>query len=142
MHLDPTLILLQMIPFLVAVIGLWVIIFKPVLNLLQAREERIVGYRQDADRRAAEVKTKVDDFDARLQEASQAATVERARLRREIALKEGEIQEMTRAEGERMTLEARAQIRAAAEEGRILLRREAETLSRDIASIVLGREVH
>lgn len=141
MHIDPILVLLQMVPFLLAVFGLWFIIFKPTLKLLEAREARIVGARKEAEALSARLDAKVAEFEDRLQEANAAAAAERTRLRRETAARENEILGQARTEAERLAQEARTRIQAEAAAGRALLRREADGLARDIAGTVLGREV-
>lgn len=141
MNVDPVLVLLQMIPFLLAVVGLWFIIFKPTLKLLEAREQAIVGARKEAEALQARLQAKIDEFEDRLKEANAAGVAERNRLRAETAAREGEIQDAARAEAETLLRVARDRIQAEAQAGRLLLHREAETLGRDIAGAVLGREV-
>lgn len=135
------LLLLQTIPFLIALVGLHFIIFKPMLAMLAERERNIGGFRKEAELLQEEVATKLEELEGRLAEARVQAAAERGRLRVQATAAEQEIIGAARTKAEAILAEARERIageRAAAAEQ---LEAQAVELSRTIAGGVLGREV-
>ena len=65
MYLIPnlTLILMQLLPFLVTLIGMYVIIFKPMLEYLDSRNEQVQGSQKQALVLADEAKQKAEGPD-------------------------------------------------------------------------------
>lgn len=141
MEINPILIALQVIPFLVVLVGLHFIIFKPMLRLLADREKAIVQDRKDAEKLEGEVQQKMDELEERLAQAKAAANADRRERREEIRQREEEILAEARAEADQMVDQARAEIEREAEAARRTLREESETLARDVATSVLGRAV-
>ena len=135
------MILLQMIPFLAAVIGLYFIIFRPTLALLADRERNIDGFKKEASRLQDDAATKLAALEAQLQEARRKAADERARLRAEAQHAEQEILDAARQRADVLLGEARKKLAAEQEIARSGLRGAAQDLSRRIASSVLGRQV-
>ena len=141
MEINPILIVLQVIPFLVVFVGLHFIIFKPMLRLLAEREKSIVQDRQDAERLEGEVHQKMAELEDRLAQAKAAANADRRERREEIRQREEEIIGAARAKADEVVDKAREEIGREAEAARRTLREESEELSRDVASSVLGRAV-
>ncbi len=135
------MILLQAIPFLIALIGLHFIIFKPVLALLAEREKNIHGFRKEADSLKDEVAAKMAELEERLASARAEAATERSRLRAEAVAAEQEILGAARGRAETLIAEARAEIAAESAAASAQLETHATELSRAIATRVLGREV-
>lgn len=141
MEINPVLIGLQLIPFLVVLIGLHFIIFKPMLKLLQEREKRIVLDRQDAERMEDDVRGKVDELEAKLADARTQVNAERRQLRDEIKEREEEILGVARAEADQVVDRARQEIEREREAAQRTLREESQALARDAATSVLGRSL-
>ena len=141
MDLDPVLIGLQVIPFLVALVGLHFIIFKPMLRYLERRERSIADDRREAEALQGQVEEKVAELENKLATARAEAASERQRLREQIRAEEQEILDRARERADALVEEARTQIAAEREAARRTLRDETETLARDIAASVLGRAV-
>ena len=141
MEIDPTLILLQLIPFLVVLVGLYFIILKPMLKLLEEREKSIVLERRDAEDLEQEVDSKLAELDEKLARARSEANAERQKLREEIRQRDEKFIEQARGAADALVDQARAQIAAERDAARKVLRDESETLAKEIASSVLGREV-
>ncbi len=139
MEINPILIGLQVIPFLVVLVGLHFIIFKPMLRLLADREKAIVQDRKDAEELEGEVQQKMTELEERLAQAKAAANADRRERREEIRQREEEILAGARAEAEEMVDKAREEIEREAEAARRTLREESEGLAEDVASSVLGR---
>ncbi len=141
MEINPILIALQVIPFLVVLVGLHFIIFKPMLRLLAEREKAIVQDRKDAEVLEGEVQQKMTELEERLAQAKAAANADRRERREEIRQREEEILAEARTRAEAMVDEARVEIEREAEAARRTLREESEGLAKDVASSVLGRAV-
>jgi F-type H+-transporting ATPase subunit b len=141
MEIDPTLILLQLIPFLVVLVGLYFIILKPMLKVIEEREKNIVLDRRDAEDLEQEVNSKLAELDEKLARARSEANTERQKLREEIRQRDEALLDRARIEADVMVGEARVQIAAERRAASKVLRDESETLAKEIASSVLGREV-
>ncbi len=141
MDLNPVLIGLQVIPFLVALVGLHFIIFKPMLRYLGRRERSIADDRREAEVLQGQVEEKVAELENKLATARAEAASERQRLRDQIRAEEQEILDRARERADALVEEARTQIAAEREAARRTLRDETETLAKDIAASVLGRAV-
>ncbi|MBW2542108.1 MAG: hypothetical protein JRF15_08460 [Deltaproteobacteria bacterium] len=115
------------------------LLFKPILRVLDAREERTAGTRKRAesvmkraDETLAEYERAVRDVRA---ESEQARKQEAATARRENSA----VIDEARAESERELERARADLAAALEESRQALGAKAQSLADEAASRVLGR---
>ncbi len=134
-----SMILLQAIPFVVALVGLHVIIFKPMLAMLAERERNIHGFRKEAELLQDEVSGKLAELEERLAGARAEAGAERNRLRAEAKKAEDEILAAARAKADAALSEARATLESDTAAARTQLEATAAQLSRQIASTVLGR---
>ena len=141
MDVDPTLVALQLIPFLLAFVGLHYIIFKPMLAMLAEREKNIFGFKKEAELLEEEVAGKLAEIEGRLGDARGAAAAERARLRTDAQAAERAIVEEARRQADAMATRSRALIEAERVVARVQLRETARQLSVQIASTVLGRTV-
>ncbi len=134
---DPWLIVLQAIPFALAILLLDRIIYRPMLAYLLDREEAIEGSRRRAAELQAEVERAVGEYEQRLAEARKRAAALRKQLR-DAALAEREAllaRERQAAEAE--VDEAVARIREAREAAAQELEKIARQLAGEIARRVL-----
>lgn len=138
---NPVIIALQIVPFLVTILGLYVIIFKPMLGYLEGRDDAIDG----AKGRAAELEKQLADRAAEYEAKVLAARVEMAELRaskRTDALTEADaLVTAARTAAEAEIDAALSSVQAEAEGARDALRGQAAMLASHIASQVLGRPV-
>jgi F-type H+-transporting ATPase subunit b len=141
MEIDPILIGLQLIPFLIALVGLHFIIFKPMLKYLEEREQSVARDRSAATGLQEQVQQKVAALEDKLTVARAEANAERVRLREQIREEEQTILERARERADVMVSEARTEIAAEREAASRTLRAETEALSQAIAKSVLGRPV-
>ncbi|MCO4769940.1 MAG: ATP synthase F0 subunit B [Deltaproteobacteria bacterium] len=135
------MVLLQLIPFLVTVIGLHTIILKPMLSYLAERERNIEGFKNEADSLQGEVASKLAELDAKLLEARREAQDERARLRLEAKAAESEILDAARTKSDAVVAEARGVLATERDSASKQLQGTARGLSSTIASTILGRQV-
>jgi len=135
------MIVLQAIPFVVAVGGLYLIIFKPMLAMLAERERSIHGYAKEAELLQEEVAGKMTELEDRLVEARAEATAERSRMRQEALNAEQETLSAARTRAEGILDEARAELARETDKASAELKATTAGLSLQIASNVLGREL-
>ncbi len=136
---DPLLIVLQAIPFLVTMAVLSKLVFKPMAEYLQERDDATVGTRETAVQLQKEAAAKLDEYESRMKEARSEMTGLRARRRSE-ALEERDAA-IVEARGEAdvaidKALEVIATEKAAAS---TQMQTISTALAADITSTVLGR---
>jgi len=138
--LDGT-VFVQLAMFFIAFAILYVLVFKPMVALLEAREQAIEGARDEAKHLEREVSAKQSSFDAELRRVRGTSGEERERLRAEGQELERKLLDRVRAETQALVTEAKVRLESEARVARAELEAQRGELARDIASRVLGREV-
>ena len=134
-------LLIQLINFLVLVIVLNVILFKPIRQIMQEREQGISSAFGDAKTAQNRMQNLVDQYNASLSEAKQkAATIFNTIYQQGLDAQRDMISAERTKAGELLD-KARAEIVAASTAARAELKKEAERLSQEITSKLLGRAV-
>jgi F-type H+-transporting ATPase subunit b len=132
-------IIIQLAVVLSLMVILSQVAFKPFLNLLQARRERIEG----AEERAREIEQRAEKLIERYREAISAAQAQGAAIREEIRQKSlaTEMEILHKAMEEANQVIKEVKIKLADETGlaRAELRLQAQNLSREITARILGR---
>jgi F-type H+-transporting ATPase subunit b len=155
MHLDPAstiasghplidIDLTVFVQFGLFLVLFWVsnkLLFQPYLQLRERRKQGIDGAREEADRMTASADAKLADYEKQLAGARNRANEEGRKLRAEAAAHEKDVTEKARAEAQKAIDEAAAKMRQETEAARLQLLPQANTLARQIASKLLGREV-
>jgi F-type H+-transporting ATPase subunit b len=139
--INPTLVLMQLGLVAVLMLILKPMLFDPLLSVFEKRERMVEGTLKEArelDDKAADLKLKVD---AELDKVIKVAAEERDKARSEAARRDAEALARTRAETAAILDTGRRELAAEAMTLETALRNEVNTLSRDVASRVLGREV-
>ncbi len=138
--LDGTLFV-QAAMFFIAFGVLYALVFKPMVAMLEAREEAIDGAKVEAKRLEVEVKEKQASFEAELRKVRGASSEERDRLRAEGQEIEHKLLDRVRTETHTMVAEARSRLDSEAALARQELAQQRPQLAREIANKLLGREV-
>jgi F-type H+-transporting ATPase subunit b len=138
--LDGT-VFVQLAMFFIAFIVLRAVVFKPMIALLDAREEAIGGAKDQAKRLDIEVKEKQAAFEGELRRVRGVSGEERDRLRAEGQDLERKLLEKVRVETHKLVGDAKTRLDAEAQLARQHLTAQRPELAREIASKVLGREV-
>ncbi|MEY4510080.1 MAG: hypothetical protein RLZZ450_2202 [Pseudomonadota bacterium] len=138
--LDGT-VFVQLAMFFIAFIALYVLVFKPMVALLDARDVAIEGAKDEAKHLDAEVLEKQASFEAQLKRVQSTAGEERERLRAEGQELERKLLETVRVETTQLLNDAKAQLDSESVTARSELVAQRPELARIIASRVLGREV-
>ena len=138
--LDNT-VLVQFGLFLLMMLILHYALFKPYLRARLERGDRIDGERKRARDMEEAAKTKIADFEGKLEKAKQAGIGLRDNARKEAATRERQILDSARTESAKLVETQRASIAQAGEAARSKLRASSEDWARRLASRILGREV-
>jgi F-type H+-transporting ATPase subunit b len=139
--LDRFHLIIQLAIVLGMVIILTQVAFKPFLQVLQNRRERIDG----AEKRALELQQRANELMVRYKEAIAAAQAQgvavREEIRKESLAKETEVLQKAMEEANQKIQQIKKEITAEAVQARGILQAKTQTLSREIAEKILGRSL-
>jgi F-type H+-transporting ATPase subunit b len=116
-------------------------LFQPYLALRQRRKDGIEGARAEAERMSAQADAKLADYEKQMAQARSRANDQGRKVRAEAAAHEKSVTDASRAEAQKSIDEATARMRAETDAARLQLLPQANTLARQLASKLLGREV-
>jgi len=127
--------------FLIMLLILSRVLFKPYLKLRDDRHKGIEGAREEAHGMEGKARQIVADYDAKLTAAKQRGAEERQRLRTEGAIHERQVLGAARDEAQKALDGARGKIASDSAAARAKLEQESTALTRQIVKKILGREV-
>jgi len=138
--LDITLVI-QFVNFIILMVILNMVLYRPLRRMLEQRKETIEGNRRAADDLEASIEEKMTRYQQQLQEARLKGNQERAALR-QAALEEesktlGEAHEQASAKLQAI----REKVAGEAAVAREALKKETEALAAEIAGKILGRKL-
>lgn len=136
--LDWTL-LLQFANFMILLVLLNSLLFKPLRAALAARKATIDGDLAKARSMDEQVQGQVAEYEAKLQEARQRGSQERLALRQAALAEEGRLIGTANEKSSQRLQQLKEQVAGEAAQARQALRGETEALARQIAGKVLGR---
>ena len=131
----------QLVNFLVLVLLLNALLFKPIRKQLADRVDLISGAKAKSAAVDKEVQEKLAAYEARMREIRAGAADERGALKKEAQQQEAAILEKARTEASQSLASIKAKVAQEAQEARRLLKESAETLSSEICEKVLGRSL-
>ena len=134
-------LLYQLVNFIVLLIALNFILFKPIRQIMQEREQGISSALEDAKAAQNRMQGLLEHYNASLAESKQKAASAYNTIYQQGLDAQRDLISAERAKAGEMLDKARAEIAAAANTARIDLKKEAERLSQDITSKLLGRAV-
>jgi F-type H+-transporting ATPase subunit b len=138
---NPIIIALQIGPFLVALLGLYYLLFKPVLAHLAGREDAISGAHHRAKELHARLSAQTAELEARLVAARTQIGDMRAARRAQSQREAAAIIAAAKAQAEAHAQRELARVQAEAESARAGLRANTATLAEQVAGRVLGRSI-
>jgi F-type H+-transporting ATPase subunit b len=133
--------LVQLVLFVGLILVLKPILFDPLLKLFEEREKRIDGAKLQARKIDEKSATALAKYESEMAKARAAAGADRDKIRAEAQKREQEILASVRAATSKTLDEGKRAAQAEAERARAVLKGEAVSMARDLASRVLGREV-
>lgn len=140
MDLDVT-ILIQAGIVLVLFFTLNGLLFQPILQVFEARHQKLEGARDEIERLQTLKKEDLEAYQVRMRKAADAAFAKREELRDEGRAKERELLSQVRAEIADALNEARGKIDEQEARARQSLATQVEAIAGEMASKILGREV-
>ena len=135
-------ILVQIALVVVLLVFLKPLLFDPLMKLFEEREKKIDGAKLQARRMDEKSASALSEYEDAMAKARATAGGERERLRAEGTKEEAAILEAVRKKTEKSMEEGRQKIESDLATARAELKRDAESLARDVATRILGREVH
>ena len=140
MDLDVTL-LAQFALLTFLLVSLNGILFKPLLGVLDARQHKVVGLKDEIERLTTASDADIEAYQTRLREARDIAQREREALRTTGRDDERKLLGETRADLNKTIVEARDRTAKAESDARIQLTPQIEQLAKQMVHKILGREV-
>lgn len=131
----------QLINFLLLMLVLNFLLYRPIRRVIAERDGEIANARKKAGEVDREVQEQVAAYEARMREVKAGVSQERAALKREALLEEGAIIEKARVEAAGSLDAIKARVAQEAADARAILQEQARALSRDICEKVLGRSL-
>ena len=131
----------QLANFIVLLIVLNYVLFKPIRQIMQEREQGISSSLGDAKAAQERMQSLLEHYNASLADAKQKATTTFNALYQQGLDAQRDMIAAERTKGGEMLDKARADVAASASAARADLKKEAERLSQDITSKLLGRAV-
>ncbi|MEZ4319355.1 MAG: ATP synthase F0 subunit B [Myxococcota bacterium] len=140
MHIIPDLgpSLALTLPFFVAFFGLWFILWKPLMQFLDERDNATVGARKEAEAFAEKADSRATQLEARLAAAHSELVDLHAAARSRAQAKENEILSAARAEAEKKISDAQERIGSEKAAAKAELEVSARALSNDIVDNLLA----
>ncbi len=132
---------LQFVNFIILLLVLNKLLYKPLRKIMAERREKIEGSRARANDLQADIDEKMARYQQQLSDAKATASAERAKLKK--AASEEEAKMLAEAHGKAAArLQAiKEQVAGEAAEASKTLRKEAKSLAGQIATKILGREL-
>jgi F-type H+-transporting ATPase subunit b len=134
-------LLFQIVNFLILMLVLNILLYKPLRKILSERDAEIVTANEKTAAVDIEVQCKMALYEARLLEVKIKAGEEKNLALKASRIEEAEIIGNARSEAASSLLLIKARVAGEADSARILLREQAESLSLEICEKVLGRSL-
>ena len=136
---DWTLVVLQILPFLVAFLALRSLLFKPMMAYLEERDAAIAGAREETGQLRERVAGARAEWDQRLADARAEGAAHRATIQAEANTRRQALVDEARTAAEQQVGVALADIEKARSQAAQQLEQGARQLAQDIAERVLER---
>jgi F-type H+-transporting ATPase subunit b len=134
-------IFVQLGIFLLLVLVLWRLLWRPYLRVRGERVTRVDGYREQATRLDADARDRLARAEAKLAEARRVGAGERAVARAEAQAREQTLLAEANAAAQRTLADARDRLKVSVAAERAKLEGRASDIAREAANKILGREV-
>ena len=134
-------LLYQLANFLVLLVALNFILFKPIRQIMQEREQGISSSLGDAKAAQGRMQSLLEQYNASLADAKQKAAATFNGIYQQGLDSQRDMISAERTKAGELLDKARAEVAAAAQSARADLKKEAERLSQEITSKLLGRAV-
>lgn len=134
-------VLIHLVMFLAMVAALNVLLFKPLLKVIDERESRVSGNRLAAEGATRELDAMKSSYLEKLELARKQANQEKDALRKAAEAEEDKIVRAAREQAGNMVSELRERIAAEYQGARDQLAASSQDMGRQIAARILGRSI-
>jgi len=142
LNLTPNLtLIIQMVIFLVLMVALDKILFKPMMRVINERKARTVGRREAAANASTKADTIWEDYQKGLASARSQADASRMEIIREAEGRRQEITDAALKEAEATVAKLRADIRSEAEKASDKVKAEVDSMAKAMAEKIMGRAI-
>jgi len=131
----------QIANFIVLLVALHFLLFKPLLSIMQERQQAVSGAFTDSKSAQEKAQSLLEQYNASLADSKQKATAAYTALYQQGLDAQREMIAAERSKASEQLDKARAEIAAATAAARSEIRSEAEKLSNEISAKLLGRAV-
>lgn len=138
---DPILVALQIGIFLLALFGLNLLVFRPVLRLIETRKTLTEGYRTEAAALSEKTESLIEQVEAKMKSAREQGLVAKSEMTKSGEEEAGKIIAATRQEVEGSLEKHRQALEGESKEAQLALRKYTRELSEEMAEKLLGRKV-
>jgi len=132
---------LQFVNFIILLLILNKMLYKPLSNIMAERKQAIDGSHEHAQGLEADIEDKMQRYQAQLSEAKKTANEERNRLKKAATEEESKILSEAQAKATARLQTIKSQVGKEAAAASKTLKSDAESLAGQIATKVLGREL-
>jgi F-type H+-transporting ATPase subunit b len=134
-------LLYQLINFIVLLVALNFILYRPLLSIMRERQQTIGGAFSDAKTAQEKMNSLLEQYNASLADAKQKATSAYNALYQNGLDAQRDMLTSERAKAGELLDKARAEVASASAAAKTDLKKEAEKLAQDISAKLLGRAV-
>jgi F-type H+-transporting ATPase subunit b len=134
-------VFIQIINFLALIFILNVLLYKPILQIMERRKGIFDSAEEEIKRLQETIDRKMAEYEAKIAQAKSEAMTQRGEIQKEGAEKGKEILDGARAEIQKMMDDFNVRLTQEVEGARTVLRGHSEKISKEIAEKVLGRSV-
>ena len=132
---------LQFVNFIILLIVLNKLLYKPLTKIMAERREKIEGSHARAKDLQADIDEKMERYQQQLNEAKALANAERAKLKKAASEEEATMLAEAHEKATKRLQAIKDQVAAEAAEASKTLRKEAKSLAGQIATKILGRKL-
>ncbi len=132
---------IQMANFLVLIVILNYLLYKPILSILDKRKERLDESENEIKRLNLSVEQKAAEYEEKLRQAKQAALDKKGEILKEAADSAKAIIDEKRSKIPAMLAEFQGRVAKEVDGARQILKSQSEKISAEIAEKVLGRSL-
>jgi len=132
---------IQMVLFGVCVFVLNILVYKPVMKVMEERAKKLSDLDTDAGKIETDVESKLAGYKKKIEEAKEKGNFERATLKKEGLEKENEIVSAAHFEAQETISKAKKKIEKEKENALKCLKDMTGTMGREIAEKALGRSL-
>ena len=136
---DPLQVALNMLPFMVAIVGMYLIILKPMVDYLLERQSAIQSGHDESARIESEINVRMSEYEQQLAQAREEIVALRAAKRAEAQVKYDEVIGKARTEAEAKIASAVEEIGVEQKAASAQLKVMSGEIADKIANQVLGR---